>query len=373
MRLHDVSISLPSGDGFGWGVCGDQLARHLSLDGAKAVNLPPNHGYVKANGTVLQAIANHEFGYTSPLLGKKNVGYGFIENDILAAKFAPLAERMWDHIVCGSTWMKEWLKPLVNVPVSTVIQGVDPDCFYWKSNDGWDLDSSGYRYERDFFTVGSFGKFEYRKAQDVVIRVVKLFQEKHDDVRLLFNWTNKWPGLIQDFTAQDNGGILGIKFPEVNSSKYWFLELLEENGIHEDTIVQYHNVPYFGQRAMYAECDVALFPNRLEGGTSLPFMECLAVGVPCIVADAHGHKDITRHPGYPCKDLLLRGGTPYVYNREDVDIGNFTEPCLDEMLSQLEYAYQQRAVLRSQREAISKFGRSFTWAATADNMAKVLQ
>ena len=45
---------------------------------------------------------------------------------------------------------------------------------------------------------------------------------------------------------------------------------------------------------VYRECDVALFPNRAEGGTNLVAMECLACGVPTILSDNTGHRDLLR-------------------------------------------------------------------------------
>ena len=41
-----------------------------------------------------------------------------------------------------------------------------------------------------------------------------------------------------------------------------------------------------------AKADVALFPNRCEGGTNLVAMEALASGVPTILSDNTGHKDL---------------------------------------------------------------------------------
>ena len=43
--------------------------------------------------------------------------------------------------------------------------------------------------------------------------------------------------------------------------------------------------------------DVALFPNRCEGGTNLVAMEAAAVGVPVVLSANTGHLDVIRHLG----------------------------------------------------------------------------
>ena len=45
---------------------------------------------------------------------------------------------------------------------------------------------------RDKFVIFSGGKFEYRKGQDIVIRAVKVMQERHQDVVLINAWVNAW-------------------------------------------------------------------------------------------------------------------------------------------------------------------------------------
>ena len=42
------------------------------------------------------------------------------------------------------------------------------------------------------------------------------------------------------------------------------------------------------------EVDVAVFPNRCEGGTNLVAMEALASGLTCILSKNTGHLDLIR-------------------------------------------------------------------------------
>ena len=45
---------------------------------------------------------------------------------------------------------------------------------------------------------------------------------------------------------------------------------------------------------MIRECDVAVFPSRAEGATNMVLTECMAVGLPCIVAQNTGQQDVPR-------------------------------------------------------------------------------
>jgi glycosyltransferase involved in cell wall biosynthesis len=65
-------------------------------------------------------------------------------------------------------------------------------------------------------------------------------------------------------------------------------------------VIDVGRVPNGLMAPVYRECDVALFPNRAEGGTNLVAMECLACGVPAILSDNTGHRDLLAMGlGYP--------------------------------------------------------------------------
>ena len=53
-------------------------------------------------------------------------------------------------------------------------------------------------------------------------------------------------------------------------------------------------VPNAGMPRILRECDVAVFPNRAEGGTNLVAMKCMACGVPTILSANTGHLDLIR-------------------------------------------------------------------------------
>jgi len=257
--------------------------------------------------------------------------------------------------------MAEWmLETDAFIDINTVIQGVDTDIFHYRTPKSLDTP----------FTIGSFGKLEFRKGQDIVIKAFGLFQEKHPEVKLLYAWNNPWPQLIQQMAAEpglkcDMSGLgfqespIGPAGPALGKVSKWgsYYPVIGDSMTMRDAM---------------ESCDVALFTNRCEAGTNLMLHEALAVGVPCIVTNATGHKDLTGRIDYPCKDLNLNCGKTFVYKQGDLEVGNWHECCLDEVLSNLEAAYQQREALRASRKEISDFGMQFTWNKSADKMSAIL-
>jgi glycosyltransferase involved in cell wall biosynthesis len=96
------------------------------------------------------------------------------------------------------------------------------------------------------------------------------------------------------------------------------------------------------------EADVALFPNRCEGGTNLVAMECMAAGIPTIVSANTGHLDLTETGG--CFALraqrAVRAPTRYF-----TGIDGWGESDVDEIVALLERLYADRD-LAGQRATI---------------------
>ena len=57
-------------------------------------------------------------------------------------------------------------------------------------------------YFKDRFVIFSGGKFELRKGQDIVIRAVKIMQDRHHDVVLVNSWFNAWQQSIDTMSAR---------------------------------------------------------------------------------------------------------------------------------------------------------------------------
>ncbi|HEX4933136.1 MAG TPA: glycosyltransferase, partial [Gemmatimonadaceae bacterium] len=92
------------------------------------------------------------------------------------------------------------------------------------------------------------------------------------------------------------------------------------------------------------EADVALFPNRGEGGTNLVAMECMAAGVPTIVSDNTGHRDLVATRG--CLPLTRQHPVrpPTRFYRA---VDGWGESDIEEMVAALEQVYTDRAAVQS--------------------------
>jgi glycosyltransferase involved in cell wall biosynthesis len=163
----------------------------------------------------------------------------------------------YDLIIAGSSWNEAVLRAAGIVKVRTVLQGVDRSLFYPATKRG---------LYPDRFLVFSGGKAEPRKGQDIVVKAFRIFARRHPEAMLVTAWHSPWPNLARGMD----------------------LDLSE----FADRVIDVGALPNGAMAPVYRECDIALFPNRAEGGTNLVAMECLACGVPVILSDNTGHRDL---------------------------------------------------------------------------------
>jgi glycosyltransferase involved in cell wall biosynthesis len=103
------------------------------------------------------------------------------------------------------------------------------------------------------------------------------------------------------------------------------------------------------------EMDVAVFPNRCEGGTNLVAMECMACGVPTIVADSTGQRDlVATDTTFPLRRLA-----PVV--RADIGTEGWGECDVGEILESLEYIYGNREAARRRGLLGARVMRDWNW------------
>lgn len=368
-------VALPSEGPFGWGQAGAEITKGLIGHGWQGSSLPDGYVGVKGlNVPLVQAISGPDWGMTHRAVGVPNWGYGFIENDIAASSLMPLASRLWDGVICGSNWMADWVTRATKsvsswVPeITTATQGVNPEVFNFRPFG---------RTSKDSFIIGSFGKFEYRKAQDVVIKALSLFSQRHKDAILCHNWFNPWPSLAVDAMGNSDWS---FQFETHQNPRYNIWPEVLSNIRIKISNLKIREMPFGfsgdSQEEIAKEmamCDVILFPNRCEAGTNLMLHQALAIGVPCIVANATGQADLVEHADYPCRDLALNGGEDYVYSRNGADLGNWHRVCMDDVLDKLERVYLERDKWAAKREEISKFGTSFTWEKTAARINSIVE
>src|SRR5579862_4090111 len=263
---------------FGWGIYGLNLAlelanvsgveartsmpsdpRGISVDPLRAQVLYPilersSKGPPSPDSVWLHALGNDFLEERPP---QARVGVIFFEAPLSAAALERAKE--YDVIVTGSSWNEGVLKSAGLANVRTILQGVDRSIF---------CPAPKRNVFPGRFLVFSGGKAERRKGQDMVVAAFRIFARRHSDAMLVTAWHSPWPQLARGLD----------------------LDLSEFAG----RVIDVGTLPNIVMASVYRECDVALFPNRAEGGTNLVAMECLACGVTTILSDNTGHRDLLR-------------------------------------------------------------------------------
>lgn len=393
----EVKEAIPLGIGWqigaasGWGIYGTNLALHLLcgdaapstfeplplLPPADSVPLPPLHQKLlqpmferaaivgatiaqnpHVNFPILKGLGNQFI--TAPILdrlqGTRNFGVIFFEEPDLDAAALERAKR-FDRIITGSTWNADVLKSYGLTQVDTVFQGVDPTLFYPAARSGL-LNDSAKRRQSQRFVIFSGGKLEYRKGQDIVVRAFREFHDRHPDALLLTAWHNFWANTMRGL--DQSGYVQGI--PAVVSDRLQLGEWLIANGIPETAFIDLGIVPNALVAQILREADVALFPNRCEGGTNLAAMESLACGVPTILSANTGHLDLLGNHCY-----ALRSQSP-VLNRS-----GWGESDVEEILATLEAVYTDRTAAQQRGLAAARFMQDWSWNRQIDRLVSIVK
>jgi len=227
-------------------------------------------------------------------------------------------------VVAGSTWNADLLRAKGVERVVRVIQGVDPT--YW------------HPAPRDpafpgRFAIFSGGKLEFRKGQDLVVAAFRKFRLRHSDALLVTAWQNIWPDTMQGIhLAGHVHGLPVKKGPQIDVSSW-----LEKNGIPRTAAIDVGFVPNSQMPQIVRACDVAVFPNRAEGGTNLVAMECIAAGVPTIAAMNTGQLDLRDYVSPLNEQRAVPTGCELYAETE-----GWGESSVDEIVERLEEAYRLR-------------------------------
>jgi glycosyltransferase involved in cell wall biosynthesis len=245
-------------------------------------------------------------------------------------------------IVTGSTWCEEILRANGVANVSTVIQGIDPAVFH---------PAPGSGALEDRFAIFSGGKLEHRKAQDLVLLAFKAFAERHPEAVLVTAWHSPWP--IAAVTLNGNSRISPVALAADGTidMNAW----AAANGLSNNQFIDLGAIPNHLMARVLQEMDVAVFPNRCEGGTNLVAMECMACGVPAILSNNTGHKD------------LVAGGAPYVLTHQGpvassgLGTDGWGESDVDEIVEALEQVWANREEARRRGMAGAEAMAKLSW------------
>ena len=113
---------------------------------------------------------------------------------------------------------------------------------------------------------------------------------------------------------------------------------------------------------MLREVDLAVFPNRCEGGTNLVAMESMATGVPVVLSRNTGHLDLIQPDNCYSLDLQIPMGE--VTGRAQFQ--DWGESSIDELVTRMEQAYVDREDAKARGAAGAAFMRTWDWSTQTD-------
>ncbi|MEA3348714.1 MAG: glycosyltransferase family 4 protein, partial [Pseudomonadota bacterium] len=291
-----------------------------------------------------------------PLASTREAGVIFFENTIFNDIAKERAKR-FPLIITGSHWNEAILKKN-NFPttIETVIQGIDPTIFHPAPKSG---------IFRSRFVIFSGGKLEYRKGQDIVIEAFKIFQQRHPEALLLAAWHNSWPESMAEITT--TGYVSGL--PDNRQDQQQAIAgWLVNNGLKEDSVIVLPEAPNIYMAPVMREADVALFPNRGEGGTNLVAMEALACGIPTILAANSGQLDFAdANFCYPIKE---QGKVKATINMPGVE--GWGESSIEEIVETLEEIYNNHDRAQQHANRAAQHMQDFTWEKQIDKLLQKL-
>lgn len=287
------------------------------------------------------------------LRGTKTVGRCIFEDTNLEGLEEKVAH--FDRLLCASEWNAELLRAHCSKPVDIVLEGIDPSQFHPAPKSGV-LDQSR-------FYIFSGGKVEFRKGHDLTLLAFREFSRRHDDARLVTAWHSPWPQLSAGFQGK-LGAALELTPQGIIDVKKW----VAKNGIDPAKVIEMPQVPNALMPSTLREMDCALAPSRAEACTNLLAKEAMACGVPVILADNTGVKD------------LMAVGNCWPLKRQqpvrDYHLGTqgWGESDVEEIVDALEKLYADTALRKGIGEAgaawIIAEGR--TWANHARQMKSLL-
>ena len=245
-------------------------------------------------------------------------------------------------IITGSTWNQRVLEANGCQNVTTIMQGVDHTIFHAENR----VSPTPER-----FLVFSGGKLEFRKGQDLVVKAFSRFVEIYPDAVLVTAWHSPWQNLAQEL---DHSGITTPIVYDPNG-RVNVSDWLIQNGIPSQNFMDLGLIPNNQIANTIRQMDLALFPNRAEGGTNLVAMECMACGIPVILSGNTGHLDLVQDDN--C--LILKDQKPVSHFKVGTD--GWGESQVDEIMNHLIFAYNNRDYLAHIGAQGADFMKQYSW------------
>jgi glycosyltransferase involved in cell wall biosynthesis len=321
-----------------------------SIDLQAGIERFANRG-VTAQAPVLIALGNGFVSSTAAhnvtLDGSPSIGVIFFEEAMDAAALA--RAHRFALVITGSSWNEQLLRAYGVEPVRTVLQGVDPSHFHIGPKLG---------LMPDRFLIFSGGKAEIRKGQDLVLAAFTIFAARHPEAVLVTAWHSPWPRLAR--TLDRTGKTAPVAFNKDGAVDVhaW----ARANGVPSSQILDLGNVPNALMPSVLREMNVAVFPNRAEGGTNLVAMECMACGLPVILSRNTGHLDLIEDDN--CYALEHQQPVPGAFAGVG-GVSGWGESDVDELVTRLEQVFSDHAEAARRGALAANTVSKLSWAATA--------
>jgi len=308
---------------------------------------------------VLYAVGNDCAGFAGQdrVRGTLNVGCAAVEHP----RFGPAAveyARNYDMLIAISRWNETFLKSLgLSAPVHLCHQGFDARLFSPGPSSG---------LFKDRFIIFSGGKFEYRKGQDIAVAAFKRFRAKYPQALLLTCWQNLLPLDPEPFLMVGHCSSVPRADPKRGLQvAAW----LAAQGLPEGSFIDLPYTPNMLMPHVLRECDAAIFPNRGEGGTNLVAMEAAACGVPTVVANNTGQRDLVDLLGFSALTHQTPVKTPATFPCSD----GWGESDPDEIVAWLEDVYADRAAARQKALLLAERIASWDWDVQNEKLLSIIE
>ena len=240
--------------------------------------------------------------------------------------------------------------------VQTILQGVDPSLFH---------PAVRHKLVGDRFIIFSGGKAEHRKGQDIVLAAFKRFQARHPEALLLTAWQSPWPDKAADLAQSPHGlGAIPVIDGVLDVGAWAIANGLPPGSVIDVGLVANDRIP-----RLLGQCDCAVFSSRYESGTNLPAMEAMACGLPVILSDNTGHRDILD----PARCFPLRRQTPVSHVPAGWGSDGWGESDVDELVSLLEAIHADRTAADARGAAAAEWIRNeLSWTRQTARFVELL-
>lgn len=381
--MKTLGLNWTIGGNFGWGTYGVELVLHLmrrggprplllqdpvtyKTDALRTARLAlaarssaasrAGKGPVRIAGEANGLVVAHALGNNAELAfapekvsfrAERQVALTFVENTVCSIS-ARRQFAAFPLVVAGSSWCREVVESLGATNAVGCLQGVDPAIFHPAPRRG-DFP--------DRFLIFSGGKLEFRKGQDIVQTAYRAFRSRHPEALLVAVWGNHWARSrgIEQFRHSPHS--VAVPMNAAGDAIDWGA-WIRANGMMRQDILLITEVQHDHLAVLMRECDVALFPNRAEGGTNLVAMEAMACGVPTILSANTGHLDIIADGA--CLPLTRQAPVPV----DDPYLGTdgWGESDVEEIVEALETVWRDRERARAIGAAGAAQMHRLSWA-----------